>query len=53
MRHARRLQIMITVRKPSTTQTRKELGYKIEEDEAQIGFKRVKDDYRVNIFLQH
>ena len=28
----------------------KELGYKIEEDEAQIGFKRVKDDYRVNIF---
>jgi ring-1,2-phenylacetyl-CoA epoxidase subunit PaaA len=28
----------------------KELGHKLEEDEVNIGFKRVKDDYRVNIF---
>jgi len=28
----------------------KELEYKLEDDTAQIGFKRVKDDYRVNIF---
>ncbi len=27
-----------------------ELGYKLEEDEVNIGFKRLKDDYRVNIF---
>lgn len=27
-----------------------DLGYKLEEDEINIGFKRVKDDYRVNIF---
>lgn len=27
-----------------------DLGYKLEEDEVNIGFKRVKEDYRVNIF---
>lgn len=27
-----------------------DLGYKLEEDQVNIGFKRVKDDYRVNIF---
>ncbi len=27
-----------------------DLGYKLEEDEINIGFKRVKDDFRVNIF---
>ncbi|MFT6070383.1 MAG: ring-1,2-phenylacetyl-CoA epoxidase subunit PaaA [Bacteriovoracaceae bacterium] len=27
-----------------------ELGYKLEEDEINIGFKRMKDDFRVNIF---
>ncbi len=27
-----------------------DLGFKLEEDEINIGFKRVKDDYRVNIF---
>ncbi len=27
-----------------------ELGYKIEDDQANIGFKRAKDDFRVNIF---
>jgi ring-1,2-phenylacetyl-CoA epoxidase subunit PaaA len=27
-----------------------DMAYKLEEDTAQIGFKRVKDDYRVNIF---
>ncbi len=27
-----------------------ELHYKLEEDKVQIGFKRLKDDYRVNIF---
>ncbi len=33
----------------SHTET-KELGYKLEEDQINIGFKRIKDDYRVNIF---
>jgi len=28
----------------------KELGYKLAEDQINIGFKRLKDDYRVNIF---
>ena len=28
----------------------RELGFKLEEDDAQIGFKRLKDDNRVNIF---
>ncbi|AUN98073.1 hypothetical protein DOM21_10910 [Bacteriovorax stolpii] len=28
----------------------KDLGYKLEEDQINIGFKRIKDDYRVNIF---
>lgn len=28
----------------------KDLGYKLEEDQINIGFKRLKDDYRVNIF---
>ena len=28
----------------------KDLGFKLEEDRAQIGFQRVKDDHRVNIF---
>ena len=28
----------------------RELGYKLEEDQINIGFKRLKDDYRVNIF---
>lgn len=28
----------------------KELGYKLDEDQINIGFKRLKDDYRVNIF---
>jgi len=28
----------------------KELGYKLPEDKINIGFKRLKDDYRVNIF---
>lgn len=27
-----------------------DMGYKIEDDKAQIGFQRVKDDFRVNIF---
>lgn len=27
-----------------------DLGYKLEEDQVNIGFKRVKDDFRVNIF---
>jgi ring-1,2-phenylacetyl-CoA epoxidase subunit PaaA len=27
-----------------------DLGYKLEEDDINIGFKRIKDDYRVNIF---
>lgn len=28
----------------------KDLGFKLEEDQINIGFKRIKDDYRVNIF---
>lgn len=35
---------------PQTHIDKTNLGYKLEEDEANIGFQRVKDDYRVNIF---
>lgn len=35
---------------PETHIKNSELDYKLEEDEINIGFKRVKDDFRVNIF---
>ena len=35
---------------PQTHIDKTELGFKLEDDKAQIGFKRLKDDYRVNIF---
>src|SRR5690606_36297002 len=35
---------------PQTHIENSDLGFKLEDDKAQIGFKRIKEDYRVNIF---
>jgi ring-1,2-phenylacetyl-CoA epoxidase subunit PaaA len=52
MRHASVIYKLLEELGQNTTEhiAKTDLGYKLEEDQINIGFKRLKDDYRVNIF---